>query len=89
MPQCRIALRHVLYRRHPGKHHGRYFLSTHDITVNNEANSLLKKPPRRPQASGGDCAGANEPISPFIEEVTSQTDKISAIGAIMIRMRIT
>jgi hypothetical protein len=64
-----------------------YFLSTHDITVNNEANSLLQK--LRAAAAyraTGDCRDANEVYQSFISELVAQTGKkvSAAAAAIMI-----
>jgi len=53
-----------------------YFLSSHDITVNNEANSLLQK--LRAGAAyraAGDCARAGEVYQSFIGELVAQTGK--------------
>jgi hypothetical protein len=60
-----------------------YFLSTHDITVNNEANSLMQK--LRAGAAyraAGDCRDANEVYQSFIGELVAQTGKkVSATAA--------
>ena len=60
-----------------------YFFSTHDITMSNEANSLLQK--LRAGAAyraAGDCARANEVYQSFIAECVAQAGKkVSAYAA--------
>ena len=53
-----------------------YYLSTGDISVNNEANSLLKKlQAGAAYRAAGDCKDANEVYQSFISELISQTGK--------------
>ena len=54
----------------------RFFLSTGDITVKNEANSLLQKlQAGAAYRAAGDCKDANEVYQSFISELISQSGK--------------
>jgi len=54
----------------------RYFLSTGDITVNNEANSLLQKlNAGAAYRAAGDCKDANQVYQSFISELVAQSGK--------------
>ncbi len=65
----------------------RYYLSTGDITINNEANSLLQKlKAGAAYRQAGDCKNANQVYASFISELLSQSGKrvSKASAAIMI-----
>src|SRR5262249_61458103 len=59
-----------------------YFLSTHDITVTNAANSLLKKlQAAAARRAVGNCVAANGVYQAFINAVDAQTGKNISAGS--------